>query len=47
VGKKLGMNPQIGMPSYCRLGRKPFFSRVVDLFKFIDDYVKVCYARTA
>jgi hypothetical protein len=25
VREKLGMNPQIGQPTYCGLGRKPFF----------------------
>jgi hypothetical protein len=28
------------------LGREPFFSRVVDMFKYVDDYMKGCYAWT-
>jgi hypothetical protein len=31
----------------CGLGRDPFFSRAVDLFKSVDDYVKGCYALDA
>jgi hypothetical protein len=30
----------------CGLCREPFFSGAVDLFKFVDDCVKGCYALT-
>jgi hypothetical protein len=46
MGEKLGMDPRTGQPTCCGLGQEPFFSRVVDLFKSVDDYVKDCYALT-
>jgi hypothetical protein len=46
VGEKLGMDPQTSKPSCCGLGRQPFFSWVVGLFKSVDDYMKGCYALT-
>jgi hypothetical protein len=47
VGEKLGTDPRTGQSSCCGLGREPFFLRVVDLFKSVDDYMKCCYALTA
>jgi hypothetical protein len=38
--EKLGMDPWIGQPSCCGLGRKPFFSGAVGLLNSVDDYVK-------
>jgi hypothetical protein len=46
MGEKLGMDPWTGQLACCELGREPFFSGAVDLFKSIDDYVKGCYALT-
>jgi hypothetical protein len=47
VEEKLGTDPWIGQPSCCGLGREPFFSWTVDLFKSVSDYVKGCYVLTA
>jgi hypothetical protein len=47
VGEKLGIDPWIGQSSCSGLGQEPFFSRAVDLFKSVDDYVKGCYTWTA
>jgi hypothetical protein len=47
MGEKLGMNPWTGQPSCWGLGHEPFFSGAVDLFKYVDDYAKGCYALTA
>jgi hypothetical protein len=46
VGEKLGMDPRIGRPLCCGLCREPFFSGVVDLFKYVDDGMKGCYMWT-
>jgi hypothetical protein len=46
LGEKLGMNPWIGQLSCCGLGREPFFSGVVALLNFVDDYKKGCYTWT-
>jgi hypothetical protein len=46
VGEKLSTNPRIGQSSCCRLRREPFFSGAMDLFKFVDNYAKGCYAWT-
>jgi hypothetical protein len=43
MGEKLGMDPQIGQPVCCELCQEPFFSGAVDLFKFVDDYMKGYY----
>jgi hypothetical protein len=45
-GEKLGMNPQIGQPSYCGLCREPFFSGAVALSIAVDDGAKGCYMWT-
>jgi hypothetical protein len=44
--EKLGMDPQIGQPVCCALGREPFFSRAVALSVTVDHFVKGCYALT-
>jgi hypothetical protein len=41
MGVKLGTDSRTDQPSCCGLGREPFFLRAVDLFKSVDDYVKV------
>jgi hypothetical protein len=41
--EKLGMNPWMGKPSCCRLGREPFYSGAVALSIIVDDFVKGCY----
>jgi hypothetical protein len=41
VGEKLGMDPRIGQPVCCGLGREPFFSGAVDLFNSVDNSWKV------
>jgi hypothetical protein len=46
MGEKLGMDPRTSQPSCCGLGQEPFFSGVVDLVKFVDDYTKDCYVLT-
>jgi hypothetical protein len=46
VGEKLGTDPQIRRSSSCGLCREPFFSRAVDLYKFVDDFVKDFYVLT-
>jgi hypothetical protein len=46
MGEKLGMDPRTGQPACCGLGRQPFFSGAMDLFKSVDDYVKGCYVLT-
>jgi hypothetical protein len=46
MGEKLDTDPRIGQTACCGLCREPFFSRVVDLFKSVDNYVKGCYALT-
>jgi hypothetical protein len=40
LGEKLGTDPWTDQPPCYGLGRDPFFSRAVDLFKSVDDYVK-------
>jgi hypothetical protein len=40
------MDPWIGQPTYCGLGRKLFFSGAVALSNVVDDYMKGCYAWT-
>jgi hypothetical protein len=45
--EKLGTDLQTDQLSCCGLGREPFFSRVVDMFKSVDDYMKDCYVLTA
>jgi hypothetical protein len=39
--EKLGMDPRIGQPVCCELCQEPFFSGAVDLFKSVDDCIKV------
>jgi hypothetical protein len=46
MGEKLGTDPWTGQSTCCGLGREPFFSGAVDLFKSVDDYMKDCYALT-
>jgi hypothetical protein len=46
VGEKLGTDPRIRWPSCCGLCREPFFSGIVDLFKYVDDCIKGCYMWT-
>jgi hypothetical protein len=41
VGDKLCTDPRIRWPSCCGLCRVPFFSGAVDLFKSVDDCMKV------
>jgi hypothetical protein len=38
--EKLGTDPRTGQLACCELGREPFFSGAIDLFKSIDDYTK-------
>jgi hypothetical protein len=45
-GEKLGTDPQIGQPACCGLCREPFFSGVVTLLNFVDDYMKGRYMWT-
>jgi hypothetical protein len=47
MGEKLNTDPWTGQSACCGLGREPFFSGAVDLFGYVDDYVKYCYALTA
>jgi hypothetical protein len=44
VEEKLGRDPWIRRSSNCGLCREPFFSGAVDLYKFVDDFTKDCYA---
>jgi hypothetical protein len=44
--EKLSTDSQIDQLACCGLGRDPFFSWAVDMFKSADDYVKGCYALT-
>jgi hypothetical protein len=46
VVEKLGTDLRIDQPLCCGLCRDSFFLRVVDLFKFVDDYAKGCYTWT-
>jgi hypothetical protein len=46
MGEKLGADPRIGQSSRCGSGWEPLFLGAVDLFNFVDNYVKGCYART-
>jgi hypothetical protein len=46
MGEKLDTDPWTDQSSCCELGRETFFLGVVDLFKFVDDYMKGCYALT-
>jgi hypothetical protein len=46
MGEKLGMDARIRRPSSYGLCREPFFSGAVDLYKYIDDFTKGCYALT-
>jgi hypothetical protein len=46
VGEKLGTDPWIRRLSSCGLCREPFFSGAVDLYKYVDDFMKGCYALT-
>jgi hypothetical protein len=46
VGEKLGTDPQIRRSSSCGLCRESFFSGAVDLYKFVDDFMKGCYVLT-
>jgi hypothetical protein len=46
LAEKLGTDPQIGQPACFGLCREPFFSRVVALLNFVDDYVKGYYMWT-
>jgi hypothetical protein len=43
---KLSMDPWIGHLMCCGSGREPFFSKVVALLNYVDNYVKDCYAWT-
>jgi hypothetical protein len=45
MGEKLSMNPWIGQPECCGLGREPFFSGAVALSNTIDDSMKGCHIR--
>jgi hypothetical protein len=45
--EKLGTNPQIGQPSWCGLGREPFFSGALALSIVVDGFAKGCYTWTA
>jgi hypothetical protein len=47
VGEKLGTDPRIKWLSSCGLCREPFFSGAVDLYKYVDDFAKGCYALIA
>jgi hypothetical protein len=47
MGEKLGTDPRTGQPACCGLGRELFFSRAVDLFKSVNNYMKGYYALTA
>jgi hypothetical protein len=44
--EKLGMDLRISHPSYCGLGRKPFFSGAVALSNVAEEFVKGCYSWT-
>jgi hypothetical protein len=46
VTEKLGTDPWIRWSLSCGLCREPFFSRVVDLYKSVDDFAKGFYALT-
>jgi hypothetical protein len=46
VGEKLGTDLRIRRSSSCELCQEPFFSGVVDLYKSVDDFTKVCYTLT-
>jgi hypothetical protein len=45
-GEKLGTDPQIGQAACCGLCQEPFFSGVVALLNFIDEYMKSRYMWT-
>jgi hypothetical protein len=44
--EKLDTDLRIGQPTCCGLCQKPFFSKVVSLLNFVDDYVKGRYMWT-
>jgi hypothetical protein len=44
VGEKLRTDPWIGRPSSYGLCQEPLFSRSVDLYNFVHDSAKGCYA---
>jgi hypothetical protein len=46
LGEKLGTKPWISQPVCCGLCQEPFFSGVVALLNFIDNYAKGCYVLT-
>jgi hypothetical protein len=46
MGEKLDTDSWNGQSSCRGLGREPFFSGAVDLFKSVDDYAKGCYVLT-
>jgi hypothetical protein len=40
LGEKLAIDPWIDQPSCCELGREPFFSGVVPLLNYVDNFAK-------
>jgi hypothetical protein len=46
LGEKQCTDPWAGQLACCGLGREPFFSAAVDLFKYVDDYTKGYYVLT-